>query len=799
MFMRDCVVLFLVFSLLTSQMIIPVGADGIDGSSTTYSITKSSSSSVTGPSDSYDGSNSTDLRLVADTINGACFGAYAIITYQLFLNSSSNQNLSMTHYSQTNYQGIGQGWSTLTNLEMWVNVTDSNGNRQAWFSSSPDNQHSSTLTTSNLGKVFPYSNSSIELTIGIQHDSSFASESDCIGILEIYEIWSESEPIAPDISYNPNSFSFVKGVAIQDIVPINDGGEASSWSIYPQIPSGLQFSSVTGTISGTPSILSASETYTINATNDVAVNSTTITIEVIDDAPSILYNPNSLTLYQSVTISQHVPTNNGGDVVSWDIEPTVPDGLSFSTSTGTISGTPSTPQTSTQYTVTGENSGGNDSTSITIEIIGTPILSHSSSTFEFTKLQTISPIVPINSGGEAASWSISPDLPQGLQISSSTGIISGTPNSVSNQKFYTVNASNPAGFSLSVIQIEVVDIPPSISYQSSEYIYPANTSISSLFPTSTGGEVTSWSISPQLSNGLQFNTLNGEIYGTTTVSHEEQYYNITAINSQGQDIFEISISVVDGPVISLNSSSYTFVINQQILEILPANIGSSGASWSISPSLPDGLAFATDTGKITGSPNSLMELSFYNITATNSYGSDTISISISIVDNPPEFSYESTAFIFNQGIDIGLISPTSTGGEITSWSIACLLPIGIDFNGTNGQLSGTPVALSSSSCVVTAGNSGGSTNYSMNIEVIVAPPSLLEDTSIHTFTVDFSNYSVSISNTGGTATSWERLDTLPSGLQFSNGIISGTPWANRNFLNIGSKQQIKQALTLFQF
>ena len=63
----------------------------------------------------------------------------------------------------------------------------------------------------------------------------------------------------------------------------------------------------------------------------------------------------------------------------------------------------------------------------------------------------------------------------------------------------------------------------------------------------------------------------------------------------------------------------------------------------------------------------------------------------------------------------------------------------------------------------------------MNIEVIVAPPSLLEDTSIHTFTVDFSNYSVTISNTGGTATSWERLDTLPSGLQFSNGIISGTP------------------------
>ena len=773
--MRSIQTLFIVFTLILSQAVFPVNADGVDSASTTYSTSKSSGSSISGHSDAYDGSNSTDLRLVADTINGGCFGAHAIITYQLFLNSSSEQNLSMTHYSQTNYQGIGQGWSTLNNLEMWVNVSDSNGSRQAWYSTSPDNQLSSTLTTSSLGKVVPFTNSSIELTIGIQHDNSFASESDCIGILEINEIWSVPQPSAPEITYSPNSYSFVKGVSIQNVVPTNDGGEVSAWSIHPQLPTGLQFSSVTGTISGTPSILSVSEVYTINATNDVAINSTTITIEVIDQSPSISYTPSNLQLYQSVEISQQIPTNNGGNVVSWNIDPQIPDGLIFSTTTGIISGTPSNSQTSTQYTITGENSGGDDSTSISIEIIGAPVLSYSTSTFVFTKSQSINSISPSNSGGDATSWSISPELPQGLQLDPSTGVITGTPGQVDSQKFYTVNASNPAGYSQSIIQIEVVDIPPSISYQSSSYIFPVDTSISTLTPTSNGGEITTWSISPQLTNGLQFNTLNGEIYGTATLSHQEEFYNITASNSQGQDTFEISITVVDGPIISLNNSEYTFVVNQQIMEILPENIGSDGAIWSISPSLPNGLIFATDTGKISGSPNSLLELSYHNITATNSYGSDSVEITISVVDTPPVFAYDSTTLVFNQGIDIGLITPTSSGGEITSWSIDCQLPIGLEFNETNGQLSGTAIALSSTSCVITAENSGGMANLSMSIEVIVAPPSLVEDTTSHTFVVDQSSFSVTIGNNGGAVTSWESLDTLPSGLQFSNGIISGTP------------------------
>ena len=43
--------------------------------------------------------------------------------------------------------------------------------------------------------------------------------------LEVYEIWSEQQLDAPEINYSANSFSFVKGVPIQTIVPVNEGVE----------------------------------------------------------------------------------------------------------------------------------------------------------------------------------------------------------------------------------------------------------------------------------------------------------------------------------------------------------------------------------------------------------------------------------------------------------------------------------------------------------------------------------------------------------------------------------------------
>ena len=106
--MKSLQTLFIAFVLIMSQAVFPVNADGIDSASTTYTFSKSIESTITGQTDLYDGSNSTDLRLTASSDN--CFGAHAKITYQLFLQSSGNQNLSVTHYSKT-VEDFPNSWS----------------------------------------------------------------------------------------------------------------------------------------------------------------------------------------------------------------------------------------------------------------------------------------------------------------------------------------------------------------------------------------------------------------------------------------------------------------------------------------------------------------------------------------------------------------------------------------------------------------------------------------------------------------------------------------------------------------
>ena len=61
-----------------------------------------------------------------------------------------------------------------------------------------------------------------------------------------------------------------------------------------------------------------------------------------------------------------------------------------------------------------------------------------------------------------SSYSVSPTLPAGLTLVSSTGIISGTPMAVTATTRYTITASNAAGSTTATLSITVVDAEPSV-------------------------------------------------------------------------------------------------------------------------------------------------------------------------------------------------------------------------------------------------------------------------------------------------------------------------------------------------
>jgi len=88
---------------------------------------------------------------------------------------------------------------------------------------------------------------------------------------------------------------------------------------------------------------------------------------VIDVAPTLLsYNtPNVFTIDTVITNLQ--PTVSGENLV-FSIVPSLPNGLSFDTTTGIISGTPTVLQSATDYEVTVTNSGGSVSFIISIAV-----------------------------------------------------------------------------------------------------------------------------------------------------------------------------------------------------------------------------------------------------------------------------------------------------------------------------------------------------------------------------------------------------------------------------------------------
>ena len=88
-------------------------------------------------------------------------------------------------------------------------------------------------------------------------------------------------------------------------------------------------------------------------------------------------------------------------------------------------------------------------------------LSYTAGALVDTKGVAITPDSPTSSGGTATSYSVSPALPAGLSLNSGTGIVSGTPSTVTAQASYTVTAYGAGGSTTTILSITVNDQPPS--------------------------------------------------------------------------------------------------------------------------------------------------------------------------------------------------------------------------------------------------------------------------------------------------------------------------------------------------
>jgi hypothetical protein len=165
----------------------------------------------------------------------------------------------------------------------------------------------------------------------------------------------------------------------------------------------------------------------------------------------------------SITIGQAMPVyginSTGGTVSSYAVS-TLPGGLTFNTSTGVISGTPSAVMAATGFTITATNGSGTSSATYTLTVLAIqlPSISLSSTSVSITIGQAIPVFTLSSTGGPVDTYTVT-TLPAGLTFNSSTGVISGTPLAVMSATTFTITATNVTGSATATYTLTVSAVP----------------------------------------------------------------------------------------------------------------------------------------------------------------------------------------------------------------------------------------------------------------------------------------------------------------------------------------------------
>jgi hypothetical protein len=539
-------------------------------------------------------------------------------------------------------------------------------------------------------------------------------------------------------------------------------------------------------------------------------------------APLVISTTSLASGVAGTSYSVSLAATGGTAAYTWSISSgQLPSGLSLAASTGVLSGTPTTSGTfSFGVTVTDSGSPQQSTTATLALSIGAGVqkpatLVLGSATLPgATAAQSYSGPLTATGGTAPYLWAVSSgQLPSGLSIAASTGVISGTPTTSGAFSFTVTVTDSGSPVQTASASTSIVVAPTTLAITSATLASGTNgAAYAQTLQASGGTPGYTWSItSGSLPGGLTLATSSGAISGTPTASGTFNFTVAVADSGSPAQTKSVAATIVVAPnFLTITTSALpTGTAGTAYSQALQASGGTPGYTWSItSGSLPAGMTLASASGVISGTPTASGTSNFTVTVSDSGNPAQTKSAATSIVVAPNLLTITTSLLSTGTaGTAYSQALQASGGTPGYTWSITSgSLPTGLTLASTTGVISGTPTASGTSNFTVTVSDSGSPAQTKSAATSIVVGGTVLGITSSTLAAgTNAAAYSQTLQASGGTpGYTWSiSAGSLPAGLTLaaSSGVISGTPTTNgtSNFTvtvsDSGNPAQTKSAAT----
>ena len=422
------------------------------------------------------------------------------------------------------------------------------------------------------------------------------------------QVNSNNTPTLADLS--STTYQARVGSPFTETISAGSGGDGDLVHSATNLPDGLTFNQDTRQVTGTPTTAGSKVVVYKVKDEDQDETSTTFAIDVSADNMPTLEDLSATTYTAKVGVqfTQRLPAGTGGDGDLGYNATGLPPGLSFVTSTRTITGTPTTANRyEVTYTATDEDEDVARQTFF-IEAFAMPSL-QAVQDFMATKdaLFTL-PLTAVSGGRAPFDYDATP-LPTGLSFVESSLTITGTPTVIEDITV-TFSVEDEDGDTASrefKITVSEGDTNPSFPYDIPDFDLRVGESFAVTLPSATGGNAPyTYTISGH-PNTLTFNLATKRLAGTPNAGqagvHQVTYTVTDSDLDEVSQTFELDIAADNIPS-QPSIGDMHLKVGSSLRAELPAGTGGDPPYTYTISALPSGLTFNLTTRILSGRPGS---------------------------------------------------------------------------------------------------------------------------------------------------------------------------------------------------